>query len=158
LNECSHNIIEIQKQIIEFLNQIKYQGNLVEKIRKVKYLKDQFTIRATTDIESLIVNNNAVIFENNPSYPLKLSVAYLQESSEVKESIEKIAKKIKSNVIVKLVTAGTISDEYLENSTIILKRLETVFLLQAIIYLILLCNIHLLKKLLLMKESLFTVN
>lgn len=118
LNECSHNIIEIQRQIIEFLNQIKYQGNLVEKIRKVKYLKDQFTIRATTDIESLIGSNNAVIFENNPSYPLKLSIAYLQEANEVKESIEKIAKKIKSNVIAKRLIAGTISDEYLENSII----------------------------------------
>ncbi|WP_370408588.1 hypothetical protein [Tenacibaculum dicentrarchi] len=41
LSDCSHNLIAIQKQIINFLNQIKHQGEFLEKLRKIKYLKDQ---------------------------------------------------------------------------------------------------------------------
>ena len=43
LRECSHNLIEIEKQIIDYLNQIKHQGKFIEKLR-IKYLKDHFTI------------------------------------------------------------------------------------------------------------------
>jgi hypothetical protein len=117
LNECSHNIIEIQKQIIEFLNQIKYQASLIEKIRKIKYYKDQFTIRTNTNIE-IINNNNNVIFENNPSYPLKLSLTHLQEDFEAKGIIEKVAKKIKTKIVLKITTAGKISAEYLQENII----------------------------------------
>ena len=33
LGECSHNLIEIEKQIIDYLNQIKQQGKFLEKLR-----------------------------------------------------------------------------------------------------------------------------
>lgn len=47
LNECRHNLMDNQKQIIEYLNQIKHQSGVIEKLRQIKYLKDQFIIRAT---------------------------------------------------------------------------------------------------------------
>jgi mevalonate pyrophosphate decarboxylase len=46
LTEARHNLIETQKQVIEFLNQVKFQSRLVEKIKQVKYLKDQFELKA----------------------------------------------------------------------------------------------------------------
>jgi hypothetical protein len=113
LNECRHNLIEIQKQIIEYLNQIKYQSGVIEKLRQLKYLKDQFTIRAESDIDSIIFKNDDVIFEANPVYPLKLSLDYLQSDNEAYSSILKVAKKIKTAVKLKLPFAGTISSEYL---------------------------------------------
>lgn len=114
LNECRHNLIDIQKQIIDYLNQIKYQSGVIEKLRQVKYLKDQFTIRATTDIEKVILKNDDVIFEANPVYPLKLSLEYLKVDNEAFTSIQKVAKKIKSTVKIKLPLAGNISSEYLQ--------------------------------------------
>ncbi len=117
LNECSHNLIEIQKQIIEYLNQIKYQSGVIEKLRQLKYLRDQFTIRAHTGINTAIAANNAVLFESNPSYPLKLSLAYLQQNNDAYTSILKIAKKIKSGVKLKLPIAGSISNNYLVLTT-----------------------------------------
>jgi hypothetical protein len=115
LNECRHNLIEIQKQIIEYLNQIKYQSGVIEKLRQLKYLRDQFTIRATTDINTTITKNNAVIFEANPTYPLKLSLAYLQQDNEAYTSILKVVKKIKSGIpLIKLPLAGKISNQYLQ--------------------------------------------
>jgi len=114
LNECRHNLIEIQKQIIEYLNQIKYQSGVIEKLRQLKYLKDQFTIRADTDIDSVILKNDDVIFEANPVYPLKLGLEYLQSDNEAYTSILRIAKRIKSLVKIKLPLARNISNEYLQ--------------------------------------------
>lgn len=53
LNFCRHNLIDIQKQIIEFLNRLKYQSGLLEKIRQLKYLKDQFELKSKTNIVKL---------------------------------------------------------------------------------------------------------
>lgn len=114
LNECRHNLIEIQKQIIEYLNQIKYQSGVIERLRQLKYLRDQFIIRPSTNIESLLAKNNAVIFEPNPIYPLKLSLDYLQTDDAAYESIRKISKRVRSGVNIKLSLAGNISNEYLE--------------------------------------------
>lgn len=114
LNECRHNLIDIQKQIIEYLNQIKYQSGVIEKLRQLKYLKDQFTIRADTDIDSLILKNNDVIFEDYQGYRLKLSIDYLQSDNDAYTSILRIAKRIKSVVKIKLPLAGKISSEYLQ--------------------------------------------
>ncbi len=113
LNECRHNLIEIQKQIIEYLNQIKYQSGVMEKLRHLKYLKDQFTIRADTDIDSVILKNDDVIFESNPAYPLKLSLGYLQSDDEAGKSISKIAGRIKSIMKIKLPLAGNLLSVYL---------------------------------------------
>ena len=114
LNESRHNLIEIQKQVIEYLNQIKYQSIIIEKLRQLKYLKDQFTIRASTDIDAIIINKNDVIFEANPVYPLKLSIEYLQSDNEAFASILKIGKRNRSDVKVRLSIAGNISTEYLQ--------------------------------------------
>ena len=114
LNECRHNLIEIQKQIIEYLNQIKYHSGVIEKLRQLKYLRDQFTIRSSSDINDVIGKNNAVLFEANPTYPLKLSLVYLQENNEAYTSLLKVSQKIKTNINLKLPLAGKISNEYLQ--------------------------------------------
>lgn len=61
--ECKHNLIEIERQIIDYLNQIKLQGELVEKIRKIKHLKDHLRLQVETDFAHVVANSNAVIFE-----------------------------------------------------------------------------------------------
>lgn len=114
LNECRHNLIEIQKQIIEYLNQIKYQSGLIEKIRQIKYLKDQFEIRNKTNLIEVLAKNNGVIFEPNPAYPLKLSLDYLQTEDGAYASIKKVSRRLKLGANSKLPIAGNISFEYLE--------------------------------------------
>ena len=78
LTESRHNLIETQKQIIEFLNQVKYQSSIQEKIKQVKYLKDQFELKAKTNLAYLLKEKNDVVFESRPTYPLKLSLDFLQ--------------------------------------------------------------------------------
>lgn len=114
LQKCTHNLIEIERQVIDFLNQIQQQSGVVEKLRQIKYLKDQFRLEAETDIKQVLETNNSVIFEPNPSYPLKLSLEYLQTSEEAFTSIKKIAQRKKSGVKLTQPVADKISDEYLE--------------------------------------------
>lgn len=117
LGKCTHNLIEIERQIIDFLNQIQFQGSVIEKLRLVKYLKDQFILETTTDFKAILTTNDSVIFEPDPSYRLKLSLEYLLADEEVYESIKKIAKRMQSGVVLKRPIAEKISSEYLETQT-----------------------------------------
>lgn len=114
LNYSQHNLIDIQKQIIEFLNRIKYHSGVIEKLRQIKYLKDQFTLKSKTNILEILAKNNAVIFEPNPAYPLKISLEVLQTDHDILDLVGKISKKLRSGVKVSQSLAGSISDEYLE--------------------------------------------
>lgn len=117
LRECSHNIIEIEKQIIDYLNQIKHQGEFLEKLRKLKYLKDHFTIEAETDIKQLLTQQNQVLFEKRISEPLNLSLDFIRNDEKAFESIKKMAKKQKDRNLFQPEIADRISDDFLENKT-----------------------------------------
>ncbi|WP_179335409.1 hypothetical protein [Winogradskyella costae] len=116
LGECSHNLIEIEKQIIDYLNQIKQQGKFLEKLRKLKYLKDNFTIEAETDIKQIISTRNHVIFDARTNQPLNLSINFLRESERAFEAIKRIAKNHKDRLLLKPEIAERISNEFLENN------------------------------------------
>lgn len=116
LGECSHNLIEIEKQIIDYLNQIKHHGKFLEKLRKLKYLKDHFVIEAETDIKQIIANKNEILFETRITEPLNLSLDFLRENEKAFEAIKRIAKSHQDRKHFKPKIAGGISDEYLENT------------------------------------------
>jgi hypothetical protein len=115
LNEGRHNLIETQKQIINYLNQIKHQSEFIEKIRQIKYLRDQFELKSKTNFLEVLSNNNSVIFEPKSSYPLKLSIDYLQ-IDEAYQSILKISKKF-TNGHKNIALAEAIEDSYLVTET-----------------------------------------
>lgn len=115
LNEGRHNLIETQKQIINYLNQIKQQSEFIEKIRQIKYLRDQFELKSKTNFLEVLSNNNSVIFESKPIYPLKLSIENLQ-TDEAYQSILKISKKF-TNGHKNIALAEAIEDSYLVTET-----------------------------------------
>lgn len=116
LKESRHNLIETQKQIVEFINQIKYQSEFLEKLRQIKYLKDQFEIRAKTNINAVLVEAKALAFETKPSYPLKLSLERMH-NDDVYQSILKVNKKVKATAKPIVPIADSISEDYLEIET-----------------------------------------
>lgn len=114
MQESGHNLIEIEKQIIDYLNQIKYQSGFIEKLRKVKYLKDQFTLCAETNINGILQRDNALIYEKRPRNNLKLSLDFLSEDDEVIDIIKKVRSRVKVTAIPETDLADNISEEYLE--------------------------------------------
>ena len=117
LNEAHHNLIETQKQIIDFLNQIKHQSRLLEKIRQIKYLKDQFELKERTDFVTVMSCCNDVFFESHRHARLKLSLDLLQDD-RVYATLLKISRRKKSGVKQLRELADNISAAYLEADAI----------------------------------------
>lgn len=113
LNECFHNLIEIQKSIINYLNKIEYQNKVRVKIRQLKYLKDQFELEERTNICEVLAGRDTVWFEPQPSYPLRLSVAYLRSDGEVLESIRKVIAMVGRRAVLTRNLAEPIAEESL---------------------------------------------
>lgn len=116
LGECSHNLIEIEKQIIDYLNQIKQQGRFLEKLRKLKYLKDNFIIEAETNIKQIVSNKNEVIFETKLNESINLSIDFLREDERAFIAIKRIAKNHRGRLLFKPEMAERISNDYLDNN------------------------------------------
>ena len=110
LTESRHNLIETQKQIIEYLNQVKHQSRIQEKIKQVKYLKDQFELKAKTNIAYLLQQRNDVLFESRPAYPLKLSLDFLH-TDEGRLHIERVAAKQQQSKKPTLLVADSIASK-----------------------------------------------
>lgn len=114
INACGDSLIESQRQIIDYINQIKFKNNIIEKLRKLKYLRDQLIISSTTDIEAVLSLNNSLVFEKKPSYPIKLSIEHLQTDSSVYQIIKKNRENAKTSIKAKIPLAGKIEDEYFQ--------------------------------------------
>lgn len=82
LREVYHNLLELDRQIINYLNLIEYQNRLLQKVQKLKYLRDQMLLETNTDIKEKLINNNPVWMEPRPRYSLKVSLSMLRNSEE----------------------------------------------------------------------------
>ena len=101
---------ELQQDIINYLNQIKNQVILVEKIRKVKYLQDQFELRARSNLSEIMERERSLLLEGSPQASFKLSPAYLA-SDEARPIILKVISNQKYREIVRKNEAGAFSEE-----------------------------------------------
>ena len=110
LIESAHSLIEIERQIINYLNLIDKQNKFIEKIRKIKYLRDQFTITDSTDIINLLSSRNPVWIEPQVGYRIKPSLDYLRTSDDAPAILSQLS--LKARKIVSLV-APAIPQEYL---------------------------------------------
>ena len=114
LTEARQNLIETRRQIIEYINQVKYQSQFLEKLKQVKYLRDQFEIKHRTNIVQVLNEQHLLAYEPKPSYPLKLSLDELQ-TDEVYTLIEKVSRRYKTNSQRKTQTAADLETEELQN-------------------------------------------
>ncbi|MEA3370453.1 MAG: hypothetical protein U9Q40_03870, partial [Campylobacterota bacterium] len=114
LNEAHHNLIETQKQIIDFLNQIKYQSRVLEKIRRIKYLKDQFELKERTDFMAIVGSCSDLFFTAQRPGRLKLSLDLLQHDSAY-PTLLKVSRNRKTGGKQLRSLAENIAPAYLEN-------------------------------------------
>lgn len=91
--EAHHNLLEIEKQIIDYINQIERQSLLLKKIRRLKYLKDQLTWREDTNVERTLHGDNPLWMEKRPYNRIFLSINMLRSNDEAYALIRKIAAK-----------------------------------------------------------------
>ena len=114
LNDAYHNLIEIEKQIIHYLNLIAYQNRIFEKVRRLKYLRDQFLLEEKSDIRQQLSLMNPVWMEPQTNYRIKLSVDELRTSATALELIKKVVSRQKNLVRGPKNIAEAIPQEFLE--------------------------------------------
>lgn len=113
LGESAHALIDIQKQIIDYLNRIEYQNRIVRKVRALKYLKDQFMIENSTNFRAVLNANNPVWMEPMARYSTKVSVSYLQNSDEALAILSNVRRQLSRKTAVRQRLSGQIDSEYL---------------------------------------------
>lgn len=92
LREVYHNLLELDRQIINYLNLIEYQSRLFQKVQKLKYLRDQMLLDTNTDIQAKLQTRNPVWMEPRPRYTLKVSLSMLRNSEEGLRVLQDVAK------------------------------------------------------------------
>lgn len=92
LREVYHNLLELDRQIISYLNLIEYQNRLFQKVQKLKYLRDQMLLDTSTDIQAKLQTRNPVWMEPRPRYTLKVSLSMLRNSEEGLKVLKDVAK------------------------------------------------------------------
>lgn len=75
---ANHNLLETERQIIIYLNQIEQQGKLFRKIRRLKYLKDQLAWREDTNVQQVLAGIEPVWMGKRPYNRILLSVDALR--------------------------------------------------------------------------------
>lgn len=101
LREVYHNLLELDRQIINYLNLIEYQNRLLQKVQKLKYLRDQMLLDTNTDILAKLQVRNPVWMEPRPRYRLKVSLSMLRNSEEGLKVLKNIAKGKKNSRLKK---------------------------------------------------------
>jgi len=80
LNDAYHNLLEISRQIINYLNMIELQSKMLEKLHQLKYLRDQLILEEYTNVTALMEERNPLWLEVAPRYSTKPSLRWLKET------------------------------------------------------------------------------
>lgn len=92
LREVYHNLLELDRQIINYLNLIEYQNRLFQKVQKLKSLNDQLLLDSHTDIQAKLLTIHPVWMEPRPRYTLKISLSMLRNSEDGLKILQDLAK------------------------------------------------------------------
>lgn len=117
LRESSHGLIDIQKQIIDYLNRIEYQSRLIKKIRQLKYLKDQFLLEENTDIKTVLGQINPVWMESAIRYTTKVSIDFIRNDDTALDILRNVRRRLSKDSLIHQRLSGAIAPEYLVKKT-----------------------------------------
>lgn len=98
------NFGDITQKIIDFHNQIRQQSDFYKKIQIIKRLKDKRILTENSNIEKVILNQNALFLSENQRFSTQLSIPYLQTDDayysilKVKQNYKKKNAKSKQNI------------------------------------------------------------
>lgn len=113
MNDSYHNLIEIERQIINYLNLIERQSLILEKARRLKYLRDQLILEDKTNISSVASSLNPVMFEPEiRTLNRRLSLEKMQDDDDLLDIILKVRKELKTRTSLRSRLAEEIPDSY----------------------------------------------
>lgn len=114
--EADHNLLDIERQIIIYINQIEQQSALLKKIRRLKYLKDQLTWREDSNVQSMLESKDPLWMGKRPYNRFLLSMDMLRNDETAYILIRKIAANTDARRL-RRTEADPIDEEFLNGET-----------------------------------------
>ena len=133
LKEVYHNLLELDRQIINYLNLIEYQNRLFEKVQKLKYLRDQMLLETNTDIKAKMDARNPVWMEPRPRYTLKVSLSMLRTTDTGLKILQDVAKgksndRLRKGSLAEPLTKEELTEQQKVLQTVDVREVKTAFM------------------------------
>ena len=133
LKEVYHNLLELDRQIINYLNLIEYQNRLFEKVQKLKYLRDQMLLETNTDIKAKMDARNPVWMEPRPRYTLKVSLSMLRTTDTGLKILQDVAKgksndRLRKGNLAEPLTKEELTEQQKVLQTVDVRAVKTAFM------------------------------
>jgi hypothetical protein len=104
INVAWRNLTDIIQKIIDFHNQIRLQTETFKKLQRIKQMKDNGTVKEYTNIENVVLKENALLYNDQQRFNYNISVPFLQSDdgyfviAKVKAKIKERATTIKPKI------------------------------------------------------------
>lgn len=133
LKDVYHNLLELDRQIINYLNLIEYQNRLFEKVQKLKYLRDQMLLETNTDIKAKMDARNPVWMEPRPRYTLKVSLSMLRTTDTGLKILQDVAKgksndRLRKGNLAEPLTKEELTEQQKVLQTVDVREVKTAFM------------------------------
>ena len=133
LKEVYHNLLELDRQIINYLNLIEYQNRLFEKVQKLKYLRDQMLLETNTDIKAKMDARNPVWMEPRPRYTLNVSLSMLRTTDTGLKILQDVAKgksndRLRKGNLAEPLTKEELTEQQKVLQTVDVREVKTAFM------------------------------
>lgn len=133
LKEVYHNLLELDRQIINYLNLIEYQNRLFEKVQKLKYLRDQMLLETNTDIKAKMDARSPVWMEPRPRYTLKVSLSMLRTTDTGLKILQDVAKgksndRLRKGNLAEPLTKEELTEQQKVLQTVDVREVKTAFM------------------------------
>ena len=125
LTESYHNLLELDRQIIQYLNKIEAEQKLVEKIRRIKYLKDQLVWEQSTDVLFCLQTHRPAFLEKRPWYNFLPSLELITNSSDGLAALKEAHKALKHPVAKRKVETEPLTAEETVQRTLVQDTINT---------------------------------
>ncbi len=125
LTESYHNLLELDRQIIQYLNRIEAEQKLVEKIRRIKYLKDQLVWEQATDVILFLQTHRPAFLEKRSWFNSLPSLEGLTDTPDGIAALKDAHKALRHPVARRKTEAVPLTAEELQPNAIVKDILNT---------------------------------
>lgn len=112
--DCLNQLIDINRQIQDYLNLIESHSSLLQKVQWLKHLRDQQTISDLTNINKVAEDISPVWLDDSSNYKTYVSIRFLENEDEGLDAIKLFLEKKKTLAQKPKKLAAALSDDDLK--------------------------------------------
>ncbi len=133
LRDTRHNLIEIQQQIVSYLNHIERRAVVVEKVVQLKMLKDKHFLNQRTDFYSLSERTYDLPLAKTEPLRARLSLTALRDEPTMGELVLKVRRRLRHRTalaenLAEPLPESALVETTLEERSINLYALKNIFM------------------------------